>query len=123
MKLDEEFKKETNKAFTEGDYIGRKVGVRVILIIVALAVSLAVGGMAYKKWRVGQEREIFKNSVTYTESAASFLADCYKQYNETEDEAERNTIMEYVIMRYPNLNTEDIDNNTLRQFYNQCLKH
>ena len=46
MKLDEEFKKETNKAFAEGDYIGRKVGVRVILIIVALAVSLAVGGMS-----------------------------------------------------------------------------
>ena len=123
MRLDEEFKNETNKAFAEGDYVGRKIGIRVVLVIVALATALAVGGMAYKRWRVNQEREIFKNSVTYTESAVSFLADCYKQYNETEDEAEKNTIMEYVIMRYPNLDTNDIKNSTLRQFYNQCLNN
>lgn len=123
MKLDKEFKSETNKAFAEADYVGAKVGIRAALIILALAISLAIGGMAYKMWRVNQEREIFKSSVTYTETAASFLADCYKQYNSTEDEKERNTIMEYVIMRYPNLDTNDIDNSTLRQFYNQCLKN
>ena len=51
-----------------------------------------------------------------SEAAASFLADSYKQYNDTETEADKNTIMEYVVMRYPNLDTNSIDNDTLRRF-------
>ena len=35
-----------------------------------------------------------------SEAAASFLADSYKQYNNAETDADKNTIMEYVIMRY-----------------------
>ena len=27
------------------------------------------------------------------------------------------------IIRYPNLDTDSIDNDTLRWFYNQCLNH
>ena len=31
--------------------------------------------------------------------------------------------MEYVVMRYPNLDTGNIDNRTLREFYKDCLNH
>lgn len=75
------------------------------------------------KWQTEAEREVFKQTTTYSEAAASFLADSYKQYNEAEADADKNTIMEYVIMRYPNLDTDSIDNSKLRQFYNQCLNH
>ena len=89
-------------------------GVVVVLIIVF---AVAMAGIGYtltiEKWQ----------TTAYSEAAASFLADSYKQYNDAETEADKNTIMEYVVMRYPNLDTNSIDNDTLRRFYNQCLNH
>jgi len=120
-KLDKEFKNEVNESFRELDYVGRKGAVRVILWTLAFVLLCGSGGVAYKKWRVNQERKIFKQSVTYNESAASFLADSYRQYNNTTDTAEQKTIMQYVAMRYPNLDSSKIENVTLRQFYNKCL--
>lgn len=101
------------------------------VLLALLAVVIVVGGtytaikwdMIVDKWQTEAEREVFKQTTTYSEAAASFLADSYKQYNDAETDTDKNTIMEYVIMRYPNLNTDSIDNNKLRQFYNQCLNH
>lgn len=101
------------------------------VLLALLAVVIVVGGTytAIKwdtivgKWQTEAEREVFKQTTTYSEAAASFLADSYKQYNDAETDADKNTIMEYVIMRYSNLDTDSIDNNKLRQFYNQCLNH
>ena len=98
-------------------------------ILISLAVIFAIGmvGIGYTltidKWQTEAEREVFKQTATYSEAAASFLADSYKQYNDAETQADKNTIMEYVIMRYPNLDVDSIDNTTLRQFYNRCLNH
>lgn len=75
------------------------------------------------KWQTEAEREVFKQTTAYSEAATSFLADSYKQYNDAETDADKNTIMDYVVMRYPNLDTDSIDNSKLRQFYNQCLNH
>lgn len=101
------------------------------VLLALLAVVIVVGGtytaikwdMIVDKWQTEADREVFKQTTTYSEAAASFLADSYKQYNDAETDADKNTIMEYVIMRYPNLDTDSIDNNKLRQFYNQCLNH
>ena len=94
------------------------------ILLALLAVIIVVGGTYTAiQWETEAEREVFKQTTTYSEAAASFLADSYKQYNDTETEADKNTIMEYVIMRYPNLDTDSIDNDTLRRFYNQCLNH
>ncbi|WP_285829512.1 hypothetical protein [Bacteroides acidifaciens] len=101
------------------------------VLLALLAVVIVVSGTytAIKwdtivgKWQTEAEREVFKQTTTYSEAAASFLADSYKQYNDAETDADKNTIMEYVIMRYPNLDTDSIDNNKLRQFYNQCFNH
>lgn len=101
------------------------------VLLVLLAVVIVVGGtytaikwdMIVDKWQTEADREVFKQTTTYSEAAASFLADSYKQYNDAETDADRNTIMEYVVMRYPNLDTDSIDNSKLRQFYNQCLNH
>lgn len=101
------------------------------IFLALLAVVIVVGGTytaiqwdaIVGKWQTEANREVFKQTTTYSEVAASFLADSYKQYNDAETDIDKNTIMEYVMMRYPNLDTDSIDNATLRQFYNQCLNH
>ena len=101
------------------------------VLLALLTVVIVVGGtytaikwdMIVDKWQTAADREVFKQTTTYSEAAASFLADSYKQYNDAETDTDKNTIMEYVVMRYPNLDTDSIDNATLRQFYNQCLNH
>lgn len=121
-KLDKNFKREVDNEIREGSYIAWKIGIRIVIVIVILSVLCILGNITIKKFTVEKNREIFKKSVTYTESAASFLADSYRQYNKAENDAEKNTIMEYVIMRYPNLDMAEIDNYELKNFYNNCLK-
>lgn len=126
-KLDKEFKAEFDNELREGSYMARKVGTKILIAIVVLVILGGLGGVGYTltigKWQKNAEREVFKDSVAYTEQAASFLAKSYKEYNEVETDTERNTIMEYVILRYPNLDTNSIDNSTLRQFYIKCLNN
>lgn len=99
-------------------------GVIAALVIVFCVAMAGIGyTLTIEKWQTNAEREVFKQTTAYSEAAASFLADSYKQYNDAETDADRNTIMEYVVMRYPNLDTDSIDNATLRRFYNQCLNH
>lgn len=119
--IDKEFKSEVRKEFQEFDYVGKRIAIRIFIVVLVIGILSAVGGVVHKRWRVEQEREIFKNSVTYTETAATFLADSYQEYNEAETTAEKTAIMEYVIMRYPNLDVNDIENQTLKNFYNKCL--
>jgi len=117
-----EFKKETDREFKEGDYIFKKAFVRGIIILVLIVAILGGLGLGYKKIYIDANRQIFKHSITYTESAAQFLAKEYKEYQDSEDETDRNSIMEYVRMRYPNLDSSEIENRELRNFYSQCLK-
>ena len=67
------------------------------------------------------DRKIFKESEAYTEAAAQFLAKEYKEYNEAESDDDQEAIMNYVAMRYPNLNPDNIDNHDLRNFYEDCV--
>lgn len=120
-KLTKEFKDEVNQEFREFDYVGKRIGIRILVVVLIIGLLSTMGNVLYKEWKTDKDRDIFKNSETYTESAASFLADSYREYNEAETDAEKNAIMQYVIMRYPNLDTDNIDNMTLRQFYNKCL--
>lgn len=126
-KLDKEFKRDVDNEFREGDYVCRKIGVRIFATVVIVAVLGGLGGVAYtktiKKAQVNVEREVFKENVAYTEQAASFLAKSYKEYNSAEADGDKKAIMEYVIMRYPNLDTDSIDNSTLKQFYIKCLNN
>ena len=126
-KLDKEFKQDVDKEVREGTYIVRKVGTKILIAIVVLSILGGIGGVGYAltigKWQKNAEREVFKSGTAYTEQAASFLAKSYKEYNETESDTEKNTIIEYVILRYPNLDTDSIDNSTLKQFYIKCLNN
>lgn len=126
-KLDKEFKEEFDNELREGTYVTRKIGVRILTGIAIVASLGGVGGVAYTrtigKAQKNAEREVFKDSVAYTEQASSFLAKSYKEYNDAETDADKKTIMEYVIMRYPNLDTDSIDNSTLKQFYIKCLNN
>ena len=126
-KLDKEFKQDVDKEVREGTYIVRKVGTKILIAIVVLAILGGIGGVGYTltigKWQKNAEREVFQSSTAYTEQVASFLAKSYKEYNEAESDTEKNTIMEYVILRYPNLDTDSIENSTLKQFYIKCLNN
>lgn len=120
-------KNEFNNDLKNTDYVTRKIGIRILVIIVLLTIVGGAGGVIYTK-TIGKaqknaEREVFKESVAYTEQAASFLAKSYKEYNDAETKADKKTIMEYVIMRYPNLDTDSIDNDKLKQFYIKCLNN
>ena len=114
--------KEINEEFSILDYISHKIMVRVIFVFVIFGVLFGFGAMQYKKYKTEKERDIFKQSTSYNESAASFIADAYVQYNDAESEEDQLAIMKYVRMRYPNLNTSHIENATLRQFYNKCIE-
>lgn len=104
---------------------------KLIAVIAIAAIVLIIGGTyvairwgaTVGKWQAEADREVFKQTTTYSESAAAFLADNFKQYSDAEDEADKNAIMEYVVMRYPNLDLDSIDNITLRRFYSQCLNN
>ena len=114
--------KEINEEFNIFDYISHKIMVRAIFVFVIFSVLFGFGAMQYKKYKTEKERDIFKQSTSYNESAASFIADAYVQYNDAESEEDRLAIMKYVRMRYPNLNASHIENATLRQFYNKCIE-
>lgn len=126
-KLDKEFKQDVDKEVREGTYVVRKIGTKILIAIAVLSILGGIGGVGYTltigKWQKNADREVFKESVAYTEQAASFLAKSYREYNEAESDTEKNTIMEYVILRYPNLDTDSIDNSTLKQFYIKCLNN
>ena len=96
-------KNEFNNDLKNTDYVTRKIGIRILVIIVLLTIVGGAGGVIYTK-TIGKaqknaEREVFKESVAYTEQAASFLAKSYKEYNDAETKADKKTVMEYVIMR------------------------
>ena len=119
-----------NKEFYDNgneDMCAIPVTIAAIFIIVGLVFIGGICGVGYTltvgKTHKNAEREVFKESVAYTEQAASFLAKSYKEYNEAESDVDKKTIMEYVIMRYPNLDTDSIDNSTLKQFYIKCLNN
>lgn len=121
MKLDNDFRQDVDRDFKKGDYVGRKVFNRVVLIVLLSVVIFGAIGFGYKRFAVDANREIFKHSTAYTETAANFLAKEYREYNQAETDVEKSAIMEYVIDRYPNLDLGDIENSDLKSFYRQCL--
>lgn len=122
MKLYNDFRQNVDREFKEGDYVGRKLFNRVVLIVVVLVIIFGTIRFGYKRFAVDANREIFKHSTAYTETAANFLAKEYREYNQAETDVEKSAIMEYVIDRYPNLDLEDIENGDLKSFYRQCLR-
>ena len=122
-----EFKQNFDTELRNGEYATKTLTKKIIIGILTLIII--AGGckigytLTFGKWQKNAEREVFKNTTAYTEQAASFLADAYKQYNEAENDADKNSIMEYVIMKYPNLDTGSIDNSKLKTYYNQCLEN
>lgn len=121
------FKEDFDKEFNNGTYAARKTGVAILLAVVIIIVLGGIIGVGYTstigKAQKNAEREVFKDSVAYTEQAASFLAKSYKEYNDAESDKDKDAVMEYVIMRYPNIDTDSIDNDTLKQFYMKCLEN
>ena len=119
------FQSEFDDELSKSTYAVRKIAVRVTAIIVVLVFVIGFFCVRYTltigKWQKNAEREAFKESISYTEQAASFLAKSYKEYNNAENEAEKNAVIEYVVMRYPNLDIDSINNESLKKFYIMCI--
>lgn len=121
------FREEIDTEINEVTYVYRKIGIRILIAMAIIVVLAGIGGVGYTvtigKWQKNADREVFKETTAYTEQAASFLAKSYKEYNDAESDTDKNAIMEYVVMRYPNLDTKSIDNDTLKRFYTKCLNN
>ena len=116
------FKREADQEFRRGDYVAKKTLPRYMIIVLILVVFFAIIGFAYNRVRVNVERETFKHSIAYTESAAQVLSKEYQEYNKADNDADRNAIMQYVVSRYPNLDSSEIEDKELREFYKRCLR-
>lgn len=113
-----EIRSEIDDSFYELGCIVKKVVIVCIFISIAMFLIGSVFGFAKKNI----DRVAFKQSITYNENAAQFLSDQYYEYNKTDDISEKNAIKRYVIMRYPNLNTNNIENESIKSFYISCLR-
>ncbi|MCR5185663.1 MAG: hypothetical protein K6D97_00910 [Clostridia bacterium] len=115
------FEREVDENLKEMDYVGGKMLWRIVIIIVIFSALSGVIWVVSKRTSVEVERKTFKESTAYNEGAAQFLTKSYREYNQTDDPAEKQAVCEYVALRYPNLNTEHIEDKTLRDFYILCI--
>jgi hypothetical protein len=121
MKTDKEFRDSAKRTLSESDYVLIRVMFRALLIIMILGVITAFSGMAYKKWAINKNREIFKQSTSYNESASNFIAKSLREYNTATSPTEKKAIMNYVVLRYPNIDYDELENESIREFYKKCL--
>ena len=124
-KIDQEFKDEVNDQIRKGSYITTHVLCRVAVSLIIAIVLIGLISVGYTltihKMQKNADREVFKSSIAYTEESAQFLAKSYKEYNEADKDDEKKAIMEYVSMRYPNLDIDSIENEKLKNFYLKCI--
>jgi len=120
MRLDKEFKQEVNQEFKEFDYVGRRTGIRIFIVVLILVVLGSIGGVTYKKWKVDQDRKIFKQSATYNEGVLDDLAK-YKYEMITEsDTVAQAAIADLVNSRFANYDESKIENKDLKMFLRDC---
>jgi predicted negative regulator of RcsB-dependent stress response len=120
MKSSKDFKQEVNQEFKEFDYVGRRVGIRAIVITLILVVICSVGGVGYKKWKTDQDRKIFKQSATYNEGVLDDLAKYKYELETSKDKTDKSAIAQLVNDRFANYDTSKIENQSLRQFLYDC---
>ena len=121
MRLDREFKDDVKREMKEADYVGSRIFVRIVVILFVIGMLLTGGYFVFGKLNKNIERDVFKQSVTYNEAAASFLAKSYSEYNASDSDTEKKAVMQYVRDRYPNLDTSKLENAHLVTFYNKCM--
>lgn len=104
----------------------KKTVLKILAIVIGFVFLLGAIGVAYTrtigKDQANAEREVFKSTAAYTEQAASFLAKSYKEYSDADSADDKTAIQEYVIDRYPNLDTSSILNDSLKNFYESCME-
>lgn len=118
----ENWKNDMDNDFKEFDYFAKKSAKRIVIGVIGVALVFGGIGIIGRKIDTEADRKIFKESTTYNESAAAFLAKSLKEYNQAETEDEKKAIMNYVVATYPNLDTSNLDNAQLQNFYNKCLE-
>ena len=121
MRLDKEFKNDVKREMKEADYVGSRIFVRIVVVLFVIGLLSSGGYFVFGKLNKNIERDAFKQSVTYNEAAASFLAKSYSEYNASDSDTEKKAIMQYVRDRYPNLDTSKLENSHLVTFYNKCM--
>ena len=96
------------------DYIGRKMGVRVLLVILVLSAVSTVSGVYYKRYKVNQDRVTFKQSATYNEGVLDDLAKYRYEMIKATDDIEKSAIADLVNSRFANYDESKIENKDLK---------
>lgn len=120
MKADKEFKQEFNQELANTSYAGRKIGVRILIVVVIFAImgTLFAAGLRY--FNTNADRIIFKQSIAYNEGKLDDLAKYRLEFLQTEDPVERKAIQEYVNSTFANFDESKIENKELRDFLRDC---
>ena len=99
-------------------------------IMIALLTSLIFGSLKldnislsiFGKERANISREIYKESNSYVEGMISDLADAKREYDRTEDENEKQQVLEYVNSKFSNFDINKIEDDNLYRFLLKARK-
>jgi hypothetical protein len=100
------------------------VAIFIIGVVVAGIFGLAFGGLWMKKFFGPKykevEREIWEESPSRVRGAVQEISNRYIEYQGTNDSIEKRAICSVLRTEYPNLNPTQIDDMTLRHFFENC---
>ena len=66
------------------------------------------------------EREVWENTPSRVEGVIQDINTRLLEYNSAEDELEKKAICEYIRNSYPDITPDEIDDYTLRNFFQKC---
>lgn len=120
MRPDKDFKDEFNQEFANGNYVTKKIGGKVGIIILIVVIVATVGGFGLKMFNTNADRVVFKQSITYNEGVTDDLAKYKLEMIRSDDDVEKNAIAEMVNSRFANYDESKIENYDLREFLQNC---
>lgn len=94
-----------------------------IVLGIALIIGLGFGGLWYKGYFGPKyqeiDREIWEQTTSRIHGSTQEIGKRYLEYQKA-DEDEKVAICSYLRTSYPNLDSDNIDDYKLRQFFNNC---
>lgn len=109
-------KQKMKKELVKG--ILKKVAMAILIMVSVAGILLAAS--YYKEWKVERDYEIFKKSTAYIDGMTKDLASYKMEYVNAESEVEKKAIYGYVVEKFANFDENNIENDNLVEFLNQC---
>ena len=94
------------------------IGVSTYFVLLSRGTNLLVGTV-FKTREANLEYKVFKNTQSYNDGIANDLQRYYEEYQKAKTGDEREAIRQYVLMGTNNYNTDNLQNDVLKQFLNE----